>query len=651
MSIANQCLNKNQFEYAEIYLKKILSLDRQHTEANEIIGYLYYQREQFHIAIPHLKLACHTNKCSDRTYYFLGSALLETGQSKEAAIYLEKLVTKDGKSFQALHDLATCYANLGEYAASLSLYKKCLALNYDSPHLHYNIGCLHDALGNHQSALDSYDKVIQLDPYFSFAHVNKAYGLIELKKYDQAIKCFNQAIKINPNIDWVIGDLTYTHARICDLNFLNKNKQNLISLVNIGKKAVGPFVSLFLFDDPNLQFKCAQIYSQFKFPTNNCLGEIPKIRTKKIKVGYFSTDFKSHPVAYLIHDLFKYHDKYHFETYGFSLKKAADDDEMRAKLITKFDNFYDVDKFSDLEICEFSRKLGISIAIDLTGYTKGCRTGIFALRVAPIQISYLGYLGTMGANYFDYLLSDTVITPKNYRDFFAEKIINLPWYQVNSERPSNIKMATKEELGIDPRTFVFCCFNDNYKYNSEILDSWSSILSKTTNSLLFIYIDSELAKHSLTNEFNSRNVSLNRIKFFERVPYTQYISRYGACDIFLDTFPYNAGTTASDALWAGVPVISLCGNTFASRYGASLLTCLGVPDLITKNYNEYINLATELASDLSKFLCIKTKVSKAKNESNLYNVKGFTKNFELALKQAYSQYQDDMPPDHIQIID
>jgi predicted O-linked N-acetylglucosamine transferase (SPINDLY family) len=255
--------------------------------------------------------------------------------------------------------------------------------------------------------------------------------------------------------------------------------------------------------------------------------------------------------------------------YAFSLEKAADVDPVRQRLKAAFDQFIEVENKTDLEIAQLSRSMQVDIAIDLAGHTKGARTGIFAYRVAPIQLSYIGYLGTMGASYFDYLIADKTIIPSELQAHYSEKIVYLPSYQVNDrQRLIADKVFTRAELGLPKQGFIFCCFNNNYKLLPATFDGWMRILTKVKDSVLFLYVDNHWAKANLIKEAQARGIDPQRLIFGNRIPRDQYLARYRSCDLFLDTAPYNAGTTASDALWAGLPVLTLIGQSFAARVAA-----------------------------------------------------------------------------------
>jgi predicted O-linked N-acetylglucosamine transferase (SPINDLY family) len=380
------------------------------------------------------------------------------------------------------------------------------------------------------------------------------------------------------------------------------------------------------------------------------LGSIPK-RTKKekIRVGYFSADFGDHPVSFLSAELFETHNKNKFELIAFSFGPHKPS-QMRDRLVNAFDQFIDVSKLSDQAVAELARKLEIDIAIDLGGFTGSCRMGIFAFRAAPIQASYIGYLGTLGASYYDYLIADKTIVPTHLKEHYSEKIMYLQSYQVNdSKRKISNRVFSREELDLPPTGFVFCCFNNNYKILPQTFDSWVKILKAVDSSVLMLVANNPLVQSNLKKEAALRGIDPNRLVFGKRIPREDYLARYKSCDLFLDTYPYNAGTTASDALWSHLPVLTLMGQSFASRVAASLLHAIGLPVLITSSSQEYESLAIELATSPHKLNQIKQKLVAQRLSTPLFNTPLFTKHLESAYTDAIERYWADLPPEDIEI--
>jgi predicted O-linked N-acetylglucosamine transferase (SPINDLY family) len=343
------------------------------------------------------------------------------------------------------------------------------------------------------------------------------------------------------------------------------------------------------------------------------------------------------------------HDRNEFEIHAFSFGPDTKD-EMNLRIKEGVDHFHDVRLMSNKEIAVFVRSFEIDIAVDLGGYTADSRTGIFAMSVAPIQASYIGVLATMGSNYYDYLVAGQTMIPDKNQKYFVEKIIYLPSYQVNDSKESPPEVFfTRQDLGLPEKGFVFCCFNNTYKITPTTFDSWARILKCVDKSILLIIVDNESAKENLTKEITLRGVKPERLIFGERLARPEYLARYRVADLFLDTSPYNAGTTASDALRMGLPVLTLKGNSFNSREAASVIGSLNMPELITTSQKEYESLAIELATDLEKLKIIKDKLLGNLSTAPLYDTPKFTKNLESAYSEMYDRYQKGLDPDHIYV--
>jgi predicted O-linked N-acetylglucosamine transferase (SPINDLY family) len=413
-----------------------------------------------------------------------------------------------------------------------------------------------------------------------------------------------------------------------------------------------PFPLLALIDDPEIQRKTAEIYANERYPQSHVLSTIERYpKHKKIRIGYFSADFRDHPVAHLTAELYEIHDRNQFEIYAFSCGSDTQD-EMNLRIKAGVDHFHDVRTMSYEDTAMLARSVELDIAVDLGGYTQLARTGIFAMSAAPIQISYIGYLGTMGVNYYDYLVADQTIIPEENQKYYSEKIAYLPSYQVNDSTQSLPEtIFTRQDVGIPEAAFVFCCFNNAYKITPTTFDSWGRILEQVDGSVLLIYVNKESTKINLTKEIVLRGIDANRLIFGERLPKPEYLARYRLADLFLDTHPYNAGTTASDALRMGLPVLTCIGHSFASRVAASVINAVNLPELITTTQEQYESLAIELATNPEKLKIIKDKLVNNLPTAPLYDTPLFTRHLESAYLTMYDRYQNGLKPDHIYVED
>ena len=553
---------------------------------------------------------------------------------------------------EAFYNQGITLSDLQRYTEALRSYDEAIALMPQHAKAWSNKGICLSKLDRYDEALASYDQAIHLQKDYLDAWINKGVCFAELKLYDQALASYHEAMKINPHVDYLLGKYLHTNMLLCNWEGLSNSVEMLKSKIQDGLKAAHPFAVIPAIDSASLQFQAAKIWAKDKHPINPDSGKIIKRGAReKIRIGYFSADFYSHPVSFLIAELFEIHDRSRFEVHAFSLLGHNQDDPMTDRLKQSFDFYHEVEHLEDEEIAALSQRLEIDIAIDLGGYTRNARAGIFSYRAAPIQMNYLGYPGTMGCNFMDYIVADKILIPQEDKDLYSEKIIFLPnSYQVNDSKRILIETeVTRNQYGIPENTFVFCCFNNNFKSSPNTIDCWSNILKRIPNSIFWLLDDNTTAKKNLLNEFALRGIEKNRIFFAPRVPPSEHLKRQVLADLFLDTLPYNAHTTASDALWAGLPVLTLIGNAFAGRVAASLLNAIELPELIVKTQDEYESVAIELASNPIKLQQLKEKLALHKSTSPLFDTALFTKHLEAAYAKALQRYQADLAPDHIDV--
>ncbi|HUQ35264.1 MAG TPA: tetratricopeptide repeat protein [Aestuariivirga sp.] len=580
----------------------------------------------------------------------LGKTLKELERPDEALASYEKAIAFNPRFVDAHNNRGHTLRDLGRLEEAVASYDAVIRLKPDHAEAYGNRGNALKKLKWLDEAVASYDKAIELKPDDAESYRNRANVLSELNRLDEAVDSYNKALELKPGIDFLIGRRLFAEMSLCDWTIVDSERERLSQQIEAGQRVCVPFTSAALFDSPALQRKSAEIYAESLGISPSEFSPIPALPNDRIRIGYFSADFREHPVSFLTADIFELHDRERFEITAFSFYEQKSDDEMRRRLRNAFDSFVDVTDKSNEETANLSRKLKIDIAVDLTGYTKHCRPQIFGFRAAPIQVSYIGYLGTMGTAAMDYLISDQVIVPKDSEVNYSEKIVRLPCYQVNdSKRPISERVFSKEELGIAGDAFVFCCFNNNYKISPEVFSSWMRILKSTGNSVLLLYLGNKKVEENLRREAQVRGVEPGRLVFAEKLPRDEYIARFRCADLFLDTLPYNAGTTASDALWAGLPVLTCLGKAFAGRVCASILASIGLSDLITHTPGEYEALATELATQPHKLEEIRDKLKANRRTSRLFDSRRFTKNIEAAYTAMIERYTNDLPPDHIHI--
>ena len=627
---------------------KAIALKPDYAEAYSYRGLALKELKQFEAAVSSYDKAIALKPDYADAYSNRGLALQALKQFDAALDSYEKAIALKPSLAEAYSNRGVVLQALMQVGAALESYDKAIALNPEYAEVYSNKGVALQELKHLGAAVASYDKAISLRPTFAMAYANRGVVLQELKQLDAAVASFEKAIALQPDYDYLLGMMQHAKMLKCDWQDYHHNILKLKLKIQKNEKASPSFHVLALSFSLQEQSKAAEIWVVDKHPYNASLGLIPKTaRQPKIRIGYFSGEFRSHPVSILTAGLFEQHDKSKFELIAFSFGPDIQD-EMYKRIASTFDKFIDVKARSDKEVALLSRELGIDIAIDLSGLTQDGRTGIFSYRAAPIQLSYIGYLGTMGADYYDYLVADLTIIPVKSQAYYKEKIVYLPSYQVNDHNQEMPRTAlTRQELSLPSRGFVYCCFNANYKITPPTFDGWMRILKSVPESVLLLYAENQSAAENLKMEAEKRGVNPARLIFGEKLIRSQYLARFRSADLFLDTLPYNAGATASDALWAGLPVLTCMGESFASRVAASLLFAIGLPELVTATSVEYEELAIEFARNPIKLKSIKDKLESNRLTNPLFNTALFTKHIEVAYTEMYERHQADLLPDHI----
>jgi predicted O-linked N-acetylglucosamine transferase (SPINDLY family) len=631
---------------------KIIAIDPNHVEAHINLGNVLQGLGQSDEALIEYQKATIINPCHAEAFSNKGNALRSLKRFEEALTHYDQAIRIKSNYAEAWSNKGVSLHELQRFDDAMTCYEKAISLNPNDAEAYSNKGNTLRELQQYDEAITNYDKALSLKSDYAEAWYNKGNILFELKQLNEALISYDKAASLKPNIDWIHGDLVSTGMSMCSWQDLNEILQNITNKLLNNQKVANPLPLLALLNDASLHKKCSEIFMQAKFPPHLALGPIPKYPKKeKIRLAYFSADFRNHPVAFLISELFEIHCRSSFEVFAFSLRKAPIEDEITLRLKNGFDHFINVENKSDQEIAQLARSLEIDIAIDLSGYTQYSRTGIFAYRAAPIQVNYLGYPGTMGAQYIDYIIADKTLIPQSHQQFYTEKVVTLPnSYQVNDrKRIISDRQFNKQELGLPERGFVFCCFNNNHKILPKTFDSWMRILKAVEGSVLWLLTDNPSVEPNLKKYAQQHGIDGTRLVFAERMPLSEHLARHALADLFIDTAPYNAHTTASDALWAGLPVLTLPGQSFASRVAASLLNAIGLPELITNSQEEYEALAIELAMSPQKLATIKLKLANNRLTTPLFDTPLFTKHIEAAYIKMYERYQADLMPDHITI--
>lgn len=567
--------------------------------------------------------------------YETGLAALNAGRPGPAAEVFTRVLARVPAFAPGHNALGLALAGLGRSSDALASYAAAARADpsFASPYI--NRATLLRDMGDPDAALANLDMAVALQPGDAAAHGNRGSLLMEMGRPAAAVASFDHALARDPAFPYVPGLRLINKAYICDWSAMDEELAALTVRIRRGEPVTPPWPLLALIDSPRIQRQVAEAWAAAKFPANGALGPIARYsRRERIKVGYYCADFHRHPTGHLIAGLLERHRRDRFEIVAFSLRPVRDDD-MHRRIAAAVDRFIDVRDFGDRDVAALSRALEIDIAVDLNGLITGNRMGIFAYRAAPVQVNYLAYPSTMGAPYMDYIVADNTLIPDPA--CYTERVVRLPdCYQVNdAQRQVADRRFTRAELGLPETGFVFCCFSNNFKITPRMFEIWMRILRAVDGSILWLIEDSAAAAANLRREAERRGVDRARLVFAPRIPQEDHLARQAAADLFLDTLPYNAHTTGSDALWIGLPLLTCLGESFAARVAASLLRAMGLPELIAPTLADYEALAVGLARDRERLNEIKRRLMLNRKSSPLFDLDRFTLNIEAAYVRMF----------------
>lgn len=564
--------------------------------------------------------------------YNEGATLLRQGDLQAAAGAFSKILHAAPDVAPAHNGLGLCLYSMGNHAEALTRFEAAIRCDPFFASAHMNRGMALRDLGRLDAAAAAMEKAVALDPRNPNGHSNRGMVFTEMQQPGAANACFDRCLQLDPEFPDVPGLRLLNKVYVCDWVNLEYELLDLMDKAERGVRVSPPWALLALCDSGSIKRKVAEAWARSKHPENSALGPIkPYTGHQRIKLGYFSADYHRHATAHLIAELFERHDRAKFEVIAFSFGADTGDD-MQRRIAAGCSRYIDVRDRSDRDIAALARKLEIDIAIDLKGFTLEHRIGIFAHRAAPIQVNYLGFPGTLGAPYIDYIIADDVVIPDAAREFYTEKVVNLPGsYQCNDrKRAVSKRVFTRAEAGLPETGFVFCCFNNNFKIMPGIFQMWARILNAVPGSVLWLIEDNAVAVANLKRHAPAFGLDPSRLVFAPRIAPDEHLARHKLADLFLDTLPYNAHTTASDSLWVGVPLVTCPGESFPARVAASLLSAVGLPELITPTLQDYEALAIALATDPARLQALKDKLIAGRAAAPLFDTDAFTRNIEAA---------------------
>lgn len=643
------------------------------------LAMLYVQQNNYAAAADMFRRAARIKPDLVDAHYNLAVALGMSGKYNEAALSYEQVLKLDPRHANARNNYATALLHAGRPSDAARQYDELIAQAPASADAYINRGTARQALKRIEEALADYERAIALKPDFAEAHLNRGNALAELRRSEEALAAYQKAIALQPdfadaynnmaNIQLHLGRYVEAVAaydrglalqpedsearsmrfsakmQLCDWSNFEAERDRLLAAIEGGRVA-NPFVALALSPSLEDHLRCAKKFSQVRFPAAAPLWRGEIYRHDRIRLAYVSGDFREHPIAYLTAGMFEHHDRSRFEVTAVSFGPEQERG-IRQRLQGAFEHFIDVRTSSDAEIAALLREREIDIAVDLVGFLENARTNVFASRAAPIQVNYIGFPGTLGADYFDYVIADPTVLPPEHAAFHTENVAWLPdtYLPTDATRAVAEVTPTRGDLGLPEKGFVFCAFNLSYKINPAMFDVWMRLLREIEGSVLWLRQYNAVASRNLRAEAERRGVAPERLIFAPRAPLAaDHLARQRQADLFLDTLPYNAHTTATEALWVGLPVLTCLGSSFAGRVAASVSRAIGMPELVTTSLTEYEALALKIARDPALCATLKQKLARNRHTQPLFDTARFTRHIEAAYATMWQAYQDGRPP-------
>jgi protein O-GlcNAc transferase len=685
------------FKQAEILCRKVLEKESANVDVLNFIGVIHFQNNNFDSAMRYFKKALKYKQDFVDAHYNLANALKITGDIDEAVAHYEKAVQLNPNYVNAYNNLGTIYQDKNKLDKALSYFQKAITLNANHADAQFNIGNIFRENNQIDKAITHYEKSIRINPNFAGAYNNLGSVYIKKREIDKAILYFEKALKLDPNLAGVYSNLgcaflekgqhdeavivfckkaleinpdlaeaysllAYEMQHMCNWQEFEALTLKLDRLTRKAldagtKPAETPFMSITRNAAPLLNLAIAKSWSHdiekmMSHMNIHFLFDNRRTSKTKIVIGYLSNRFGNTATANLMLSLFGLHDRDNFEIYCYSYGKN-DGSYYRARIEKDSDKFIDIYSLSDEASAMRINEDQVDILVDLKGHTKDSRFEICALRPAPVQVSYLGFAGTTGADFIDYIITDKIVTPEEHSQYYSEKCVYMPHcYLVNDHtQPISEKEWKKADCGLPESCFVFCSFNQLYKIDPIMFDVWMRILKQVPESVLWLLCGNKTAEENLRREAEARGVKSERLIFAKLLPKDEHLSRLKLADLGLDTRIYNGHTTTSDALWAGVPVISLQGSHFASRVSSSILSALGVTELITYSIEEYEALAVRLALNALEVNEIRQKIGRNRAGEPLFDTPRFVRNLETAYKEMWKIFLSGDVPREIEVLE
>jgi len=586
---------------------------------------------------------------SDNVYWLnLAHARMRCGQYDRGAEAAQRGAALAPGSEPALAVAAECLNAANRQAETIALLAGADLAGIRDHHVHLQLGQALHHLDRFKEAADCYLAALSRKPDCMVAHVQLGNVFNRLDLHEEARECYKTAIAVGGDAVQLTSGMTFEDLHACRWDHLGEDLPELMRLMDDGAGYPQPFQLLAQPSTRRQQLGAARGFAQNLFASLQPLPQrAPRPASTRIRLGYLSSDLQEHATAYLLSQILEHHDRARFEVFAYSYG-VNDASPARRRIERAVDRFVDVREISDRAAAEQIQSDGSDVLMDLKGYTLGARNGVLAFRPSPIQVNYLGYPGTLGAAFYDYIIGDPIVTPLEHAPDYSEKIAQMPvCYQPNDRSRAVGPRPTRSECGLPENGFVFCSFNSPYKITAEVFDIWCRLLQGTEHSVLWLYESNAQARRNLTHEVERRGIDAARLIWGEQLPQTRHLGRLQLADLVLDTRPVCAHTTASDALWAGVPVLTCPGDTFVSRVAASVLQAAELPELIAADLAEYESIARELAHDRQRLDALKSRLAHNLGECPLFDSVRYTRDLEALFARMHERCLRGLAPDHL----
>jgi protein O-GlcNAc transferase len=636
---------KLELDGAEAAYRGVISLSPDIAVVHKNLGSVLKDRGRLDEALVAFENAIGLKADYPEAFYNKATVLQQQGRLEQALLAYGRAVTLRGDYADAINNAGIVLQELGRAGEAVEHYRRLLELMPARADVRNNMGTALLAGGRLDEARAAFEQALADKPDFPEAFCNLGNAWRELGNLAEAIAAYRNALRLRPDYADAFSQLLYHRAQACEWEDYEEDREELIEMVRAGVR-VPPFYLFATSASASDQLICAQHWIEPIRPRRRtAFDHQVRVEGKRIRLGYLSGDFHQHATAHLMAELFECHDRGRFEVFAYSYG-PDDNSPMRARLDRAFDRFVDVRALSHREAAELIHADKIDILVDLKGYTHQARPVISAHRPAPVQVSYLGYPATMGADFIDYIIVDPFVVPASQQAFFSERLVHLPGsYQVNDRRRETVTApGSRQDCGLPPEGLVLCSFNNNYKISPAIFDIWMRLLRSVPGSVLWLLKTNGLVEGNLRSEAGKHGVDPGRLIFAPVVPQAEHLGRHRHADLFLDTLPCNAHTTASDALWTGLPLLTCSGDTFAGRVAGSLLAAIGMTELVMDSLEEYEQMARTLARDPQRLIALRQKLESNRAASPLFDLPKSTRNIEAAYTRMWQAWQSRQRP-------